>query len=452
MSFALTKSRIIILSGAAVIVLVLILLFAGVIPGLRTKPAPAPPIKLVVWGVFDGPQVYNTLVNSYKGHSGNVDITYKQFDAATYESDLINALAAGTGPDVFMFQNTWLPKHIDKIVPAVESSDPKVIGALPFAEFSKAFPQVISENFAPNRIIYASPLYLDTLAMFYNKDIFDKNGIALPPKNWTEFQEVVKKIREVNPKTNQVLKAGATIGGSNRSINRGTDLLGLLMLQSGTQMVDKNFTTAAFAGTTGDNKNPGLDALNFYTSFANPSSPYYTWNESFHYSIDSFAEGNAAITFNYSHQIPILHAKNPFLNFGVAPTPQIDGTPQPIAYANYWGLAVSNKSKNPDWAWDFVKFATMDEAAAKSYFETTKKPPALNTLIAQNINEPDFGVFIKQTLIARSWPQIDNNVVDNSFSDMIGAVISGRLTAPASLKRAQDEITLLMRQKNNATF
>ena len=89
----------------------------------------------------------------------------------------------------------------------------------------------------------------------------------------------------------------------------------------------------------------------------------------------------------------------------------------------------------------------MSDATAKKYFEITRRPPALKTLIGENINEPDFGVFAKQSLIARSWPEIDNNAVDNSLSNMIKSVITGQLSALDSIKKAEDEITQLM-QKN----
>ena len=435
------------LGAAALAVILLIALFTGVIPGLRLKPSAPARLTLTVWGVFDSEQVFTDLANIYRKDRANVEINYRKFeDPNTYESELINALAAGTGPDIFMFQNTWLPKHRDKIVPVSTTT-------LPYATFRDAFPQVVSEQFAPNQIIYASPLYLDTLALFYNKDIFDKNSIPLPPTTWTEFKADANKLKQLNSSTNEIFKAGAAIGGSNQSINRGTDILNLLMLQSGTQMVDSNFVNATFAQTSPINGiQAGLNSLNFYTAFANPSSPDYTWNENLHYSVDNFAEGNVAMMFNYSHQIPILHAKNPFLNLGIAPAPLEEGCgntmpPSCVSYANYWGLSVSKKSRNQAWAWDFVINTTMSEAAAQGYFTATKKPPALKTLINRNLNEPVYGVFIRQALIARSWPQIDNNVVDRSFSDMIQAVITGRSSPVEALSKAQDEITHLMQNR-----
>lgn len=437
MPFVLTRNRIIILGIAALILVFFILVFLGLIPGLRLGTQRAPQLTLTVWGVFDTNRAWDTIAIEYRKLRPNVEIRYKEMNPETYEADLLDALAAGNGPDVFMFHNTWLPKHINKITPLAESQ-------FPFVTFRDSFPQVIVQDFAPEGIIYASPLYLDTLAMFYNKDVFDRKKVVQPPKTWTEFQNAVTKLRELNPSTNEIIRAGAAIGGSNRSINRATDLLNLLMLQSGTEMVNENFTDARFAQSS-DNKNPGLSSLEFYTQFANPSSPFYTWHQNLHYSVDNFIEGATAIIFNYSHQIAAFRAKNPFLNFGVAPAPQITGSTQPVSYANYWGLAVSNKSKNPSWAWDLILYATTDETAAKTYLNLTRKPPALRSLIQANINDPDLGVFAQQALIARSWPQIDNNKIEEIFSDMIEAVINGQLTHRNALQKAESEVSQLMR-------
>lgn len=436
MSLTLTRNRIIIIAIGAIIVAILV----GFIIFGKNPPQPGGAANLSIWGVFESQNVWSDIISKYRNAGGAANITFKTLNSETYESELINALAAGKGPDIFMFHNTWLPKHIDKIVPVAETK-------IPLVNYIDVFPQVVNQDFTANGKIYAAPLYVDTLAMFYNKDTFDRKGIAVLPRDWTEFKNLIQTLREINPQTNEILKAGAAIGGSEKSINRATDILNLLMLQSGAKMVDGSFSNATFAAYFSGGKNPGLTSLDFYTQFANPASTYYTWNDNQHYSIDSFTEGATAIIFNYSHQIPIFKSKNPFLNFGVAPVPQIQDSEQPITYANYWGLAVSNKSKNADAAWDFITYATTNEDAAALYGSNTKRPPALKTLINKKLSDIDLGVFAKQALIARSWPQIDNVKIEDSFSRMIESVLSGKLTTIDALKKAEEEITQLMRLK-----
>lgn len=430
---ALSRTQIIILGASGILVLLVILIFTGIIPGLRTETGRGQFAgKITFWGVFDSSDVISQIIADYQKLQPKVEVSYRQMDPETYERDLINSLAGTGGPDVFMFHNTWLPKHFNKVSPL--SSEQLSIGA-----FENLFPTVVEQDFAPDGIVFALPLYLDTLAMYYNKDYFDAKGIALPPKTWSELQNLVPRLRETD-KSGRIQKSAAALGGSDLSINRATDILNLLLLQSGTKMVSDDFIQATFASD-------GLPSLNFYTQFANPASPYYTWNESLHYSLDNFAQGNTAVMFNYSHQVPVLKEKNPFLRFGISPMPQPSGTSQPVNFANYWGVAVSAKSNNYLAAGDFILYLTTNLEANKKYLSLNGRPPALRLLINDGLNDAELGVFNRQSLTARSWPQIDSAVVEEEFSRMISDVISGRAPAERAIKEAEDRITSLMQRR-----
>lgn len=413
-----------------------ILLVAIVVAGLfiigRRRENPEATGRIKIWGVFDDIGIFRPLIADFQKSNPNVNVEYTKINPDTYEQDLINALATAQGPDLFMFHNSWLPKHFDKLHPLSESE-------LPMVTFRKLFPSVVEQDFAPDGVIYALPLYIDTLAMFYNKDILDTKGIALPPKTWAEFQNLVPKLRELD-RSGKVITAGAAIGGSERSINRATDILNLLMIQAGAPMVKSDFSAAQFS-------QQGLQSLNFYTQFASPASPYYTWNDSLPYSIDHFIEGNAAIMFNYSHQIPIIKAKNPFLNFATAPMLQPKDAQNTINWANYWGMAVSAKTPKATAAWSFIKWLTTNEQPALQYLKATGRPPALRSLVDNFTANPELNVFSAQSLTARSWPQIDNVVVEKSFSNMIENVVTGKMTANRAISQSENEITQLMLRK-----
>ena len=445
MAFVLTRNRIIILSIGATLAVGLIFF---VIFGARVLERP-PQIRLTVWGVFDDKRVFENMIGAYTKSHPNVVITYveKKYlrdEARNYEKELVDTLAAGAGPDIFMVHNTWLPKHQEKMRPL----DLQLQTALtfPFVQFRDAFPKVVEQDFTRETTIYASPLFVDTLAMFYNRDFFDRKSIPLVPATWPDFERIVPQLRELEPATSNIVKAGAAIGGSEASINRATDLLSAIMMQRGTVFTSSDNTQALFAQRSGATI-PALLGLEFYAQFANPNSSLYTWNERFPYSVDSFAAGDTATMFNYAHQIPAIKSKNPFLDFRIAPLPQLASATQPVNYANYWGLAVSNQSTDALWAWDFIKTITTDEAIADAYTKNTGNPPALLTLINRKLNDPELGVFARQALTARSWWQADNNAIEDIFSRMIASVIRGELSVEVALRKAQDEVSLLMRQR-----
>ena len=433
---SLSRSQLIIIGGVGVVVLLLIALFVFGGRGALNPPRE----ELVVWGVFDEIGAFRDGINAFQTSvRGNTQILYERKNEQTYEQDLIQALAAGTGPDILMFHSTWLPKHFDKIAPLAETE-------LPIAQFRGLFPTVVEQDFAPDGVVFALPLYVDTLALYWNKDYFDRKSIAFPPREWEEFQTLVPRLRELDSSGN-IVKAAGAIGGSAKSVNRAADLMSLLMLQTGAAMTDDMFGRATFAAPVGGGQVPGLNALEFVSQFANPASSVYTWNDRLHYSVDNFAEGDVAMMFNYAYQTGLLHEKNPFLKFDIAPMPQPRGASQPVNFANYWGLAVSKKSAKADLAWQFVKFLTTDQVSMRTYGGITKHPPALRALITEAQADAELGVFARQALTARSWPQIDNLLVERAFSDMIEAVTSGRLSARNALKEAEDAITSAMLTK-----
>ena len=428
-SMALARNQIILIGLGVVVVIGLVVL---IIFGVK-QPQSELSGNLTFWGVFDNSSVIDNAIQSYKKIHPKVEISYRQLNADTYETDLINALAGENPPDILMFHNAWLPKHFNKVAPFSENQ-------IVLKDFKSLFPTVVEQDFAPDGVIYALPLYIDTLAFFYNQDIFDNKGVALPPKNWTEFENLAPKLRALD-KTGRITKPAAAIGGSNKSVNRGTDLLNLLMLQTGTKMTRDDFSAATF------NSDEGLNATLFYTKFANAASPLYTWNDSLPYSLDSFASGETAMMFNYSYQLGFLKEKNPFLKFGVSPMLQPENASQAVNYANYWGLAASAKGRNRAAAQDFILFMTTNPSISQKYLKSTGKPPALRSLINGYLTDPDLGIFARQALTARSWPQVDSAATETIFSQMIESIITGKLSADRALSEAEDKVTQLMERR-----
>jgi len=385
------QSRLIIIGIVFVIIVAAVLLFTGVIPGLQSKTPP--PVPLTVWGVFEDKGAFENIA---KLVGPEFVVTYTNFNIQTYENDLVNALAAGKGPDIFMIHSSWLPKHYEKLVPVADTQ-------LTLTNLRSLFPTVVEQDFAPDGAIFALPLYIDTLSLFYNTDHFDDANVPFPPTTWDEFQELIPKLRKVDA-GGKIVRAGAAIGGGNANVNRASDLLSLLFLQSGVEMTAPDFGRATFAGK-------GKDTVAFYTKFGNAANPYYTWSDNFKNSIDGFADGSISMMINYAHQIPVIKTKNPFLHFAVSPVPQPANTDQKVSYASYWGLAVSNGSRRPISSWNFIARFLTNTQTVQSYTSGVNRIPALRSLVTTASADPELGPFASQVLTARSWPQVDASAV-----------------------------------------
>lgn len=449
------RQKLLIIAGVVVIVVIAILAF-----GLKRNGGPRlQSVTLEFWSVYEDEKIFKELIGDYQGSNRHVTIKFEKKPFDNYEEDLLNALAAGKGPDVFSIHHTWLPKHKDKISPMSQAE-----GFMTLEGFSNTFVDVVYSDFVAKeekeeektRIkrkeeeekerIYAVPLYVDTLALYYNKDMFNNAGIPSPPTSWEELLDDVYTLTE-RDKWGNIQKSGIAMGTA-ENINRSTDILSLLMLQSGAKMTDEEHGRATFNQTVRleqERFNPGKEALRFYTDFSNPAKNIYCWNRQMPYSIDAFYEGKVVMLINYSHSIETIRAKSPYLNFAIAPVPQIKDREFDINYANYWGLTVSKNSENSNEAWKFILYLAQKENV-KKYLENTKRPTARRDLIEWQKEDPELGVFAEQTLSAKSWYQADSSAIEKIFADMVESIVLEKTSLDRTLNEAADKVTILMKK------
>jgi ABC-type glycerol-3-phosphate transport system substrate-binding protein len=395
-----------------------------------------------VWAVFDDASAYRDIMKMFEDKYDGARVNFKRFTYEEYEKNLINELAAGKGPDVFMIHHTWLPKHADKIIPMPEKLSTTGKPLMTETDFNNQYVEVAASDLVRNGKIYGIPLYVDTLGLYYNRDLFNASGIPTPPRTWEDFNIAVETITQLDASGN-IIKPAAAMGTA-ANVNRGTDILMALMIQTGTKMISNSGENAVFDSPVGSVK-AGETALEYYTDFANPRKRVYTWSPSQSYSIDSFVQGEVAMMLNYSHQARVLREKNPRLNFAVAPMPQVNPN-DARTYANYWALAVSSRAKNPELSWGFAALAGSKEGAL-AYLSDTLRPSARRDLITLQKDDADLGIFATQSLTAKSWTQPDNVAIEKIFTDMIEDINFGRATFDAALRSAASRVNILLKDK-----
>ncbi len=405
------------------------------------------PAKLLVWKVFSDQTSYQPLLDAYRKVRPNVQVTFVEKDERGYEEELINALASGQGPDIFSINNAWLPKYLDKITPTTEKQ-------WTFTDYKNAFVDAVVSDFTLDRKIYGAATYVDSLALYYNKDLLGSAGIAVPPRTWDELARQVQALTRQN-QTGYFSRSGIAAGLSSNApggrINRAEDILYLFMMQKGAQAWSADGSRPLFGGSgtgVGASATPAKDALEFYTSFASPSSPNYAWNTRSDYSIDAFANGRAAFMINYSYAREIIQQKASTLNFDTAPVPQPNLDQPTVNFANYWGEVVSKQSKYPTEAWDFLKATTKQEALDK-YYAGHKQPSSRKDLIDLQTSDPDIGVFAHANLTAKTFYRPDQGKFDAIMAKAIDDVILRGVSTSEAISTAVSQGSALSVPRKN---
>lgn len=431
------KAKYIIGAVLVVVGLFWVLVWAGVVPGLRViDKATIKKAKLVVWGTTDDASIYGGLIKSFQGANPGVEIKYFKKAEDGYEQELLRAFAAGEGPDVFNVHHTWLYRYSDLV-----SAAPKEIFSA--SEFRERFVDGAQKDFLFEENLFGVPLYVDTLALYYNIDLFNSAGIVFPPKDWDEFTQYSRMLTK-RKQSGDIVMSGAAVGGG-KNVVSSSDILAALMLQNGAPLSDASGRVNFRIGGTGS-ANPLEKALEFYTSFAKQASPNYSWSgTSVENSESMFAQGRAAMMIGYANAKTSIIKKSPRLRFAVAPFPQVKNAVVKKNYADYWGYAVYKNSSNKDMAWQFLHFLAEPQNSA-AYVSFAQRPGSQRATIAAQQNDPQMKMFAEQALSAVSWIQLDEQVIRKVFTDMIDAQIAGDQPLQQTILNAETKINALIKK------
>jgi len=409
------------------------------------------PVTLTYWRVFDGQEAFEDLFLEFNRFHPHISISYRKLTFEEYEEELLDALAEDRGPDIFSIHNTWMTKYRSKLLPMPDTitlpyqitkgtiKKEKIVqlrtdSTISIPELQEKYVPVVAKDVVMKTIpdpgskqgsqtrVFGLPLNLDTLVLYYNRDILNNAGVVTAPRTWKQFQDAVKAITKIDQDSNLVQSAAGF--GTAENVSRYFDIISLLMIQSGTQMVDDKGRIVFDKMPAGLEREelPAVNALRFYTDFARPNIEVYTWDYSRENSFDEFLEGNLAFFFGYGYHLPIIQTQGPALNFGISTMPQLNEQ-DPIHYANYWIEVVSNKTEYSDEAWEFVQFITNPENV-KPYLDYTQKVTATNALVESQVDDLSLGVFAEQVQTAQSWYDgYNTNATEKIFAEMIDQVI-----------------------------
>lgn len=443
----LQKPQIIIYGLFGILIIFAFLAASGVIP-IFEKDTP-PPIygKLTMWG-FENEDGWNKTISHFQKDFPAVSINYKYIEEEKYGTALLNALAAGTGPDIFMLKDSSVLNYLDKIDLLKTTGVKNALYSKD--EFKKTFVEAALGLVTSKDEIIGLPVSFDTLGLFYDVDFFNSENIPNPPENWDEFIDIAVRMTKISS-FNEVERPGAAIGGTT-NIDHFDDIVSLLVFQAGGKITDTVKNEGALRNvveTVTDGKKeqsaPAEDALSFYASFADPKKKNYLWSRTLPNSMSLFVREKTPMVFGYASDIPKIKERNPHLNFATAKTPQRAGSKAKTSLGRLDVLAVSKLSQNKEAAWKSIIAIASSNETSRVYLSFFGKPPALKGLVVPTLETPELlRPFYSQSLAAKTWLKPDEERAKEIFVDMVESVIERKSTVNAALGRADDQLTKLL--------
>ncbi|MDE2188603.1 MAG: extracellular solute-binding protein [Patescibacteria group bacterium] len=395
--------------------------------------------SVTIWGTLPNSliQQYVSQINLTRGQQ--LQINYVQVSASNFNTTFINTLAKGSGPDAILVPQDILSRYNAQIVPIPYN-------VLPQRTYMNTYIQG-SELYLGSQGVLAIPFLVDPMVMYWNRDSFTNAGIANYPHYWDEITALVPKL-SVKDANSNITKSTVALGEF-ANVDHAREIFGSLLLQLGNPVTVSTSgglasalaNSSAFAG-----EQSTTQVLNFYTQFADPTSPSYSWNRGLPTAQSSFLSGELAIYFGYASEINSLRNQNPNLNFDAAPLPQVRNGAVKADYATIYGFSIVRSSANPTNAYNVIQVLT-DPSNLSSMVSQAYLPPARRDMIAAGTTDPYLSIFYSEALIAKSWADIDPNQSGAIMQAMVQAVSSGAKNVHTAIIDASAQYDLQLKNQ-----
>ncbi|MFV0375234.1 ABC transporter substrate-binding protein [Microbacterium sp.] len=145
-------------------------------------------LSYAIWDQNQQPAM-EEIVAAFEKEHPNVTIDIQLTPNKEYWTKLQTAIAGGSGPDVFWMNGTHFQLYAANGVLA-----PLDGGLVDTANY----PQSLVDLYTFDGTSYGAPKDYDTIALWYNKDLFDKAGVDYPTADWTwqDAQEIAAKLTD----------------------------------------------------------------------------------------------------------------------------------------------------------------------------------------------------------------------------------------------------------------
>lgn len=163
--------------SVALSILVILLLTAC---GGKTDTSGKTEISMMMWGDPAELDVWNQIVTDFESANPDITVSVEVSDWDSYWTKLKTLLAANTPPDIFAIDAPYYLDYQSKgtllSLQSYIDTDPTVLDGI--------YPQTL-QAYQTADGYYGIPRDFQTIALFYNKDMFDAAGLAYPTADWT---------------------------------------------------------------------------------------------------------------------------------------------------------------------------------------------------------------------------------------------------------------------------
>jgi multiple sugar transport system substrate-binding protein len=375
-------------------------------------------VKVTMWSIDGDNGLYTKLAEDFNASQKEVVVESRLIAFDDLVNEALKAFATGQAPDIISLDNPDFALFSSRgamldVTDRVANSkviDTSVYYAGPLASASW------------DGKLYGVPKATNTIALFYNKDLFKKAGIAEPPKTW---DELVADARKLNDPANKVYG----ITWSARGNEEGTFQFLPWVQMGGGSFKEVNTPGAVKAleiwKTLLDEKLASQDVLS-----------QGQWD-----STGTFNAGNAAMAISGPWELGRMATDAKF-DWGVALLPtETEGGPRSSAMGDF-DMGIFSTSQHPDEAFKVIEYFASQ--SNRLFPEFSNIPPRSDIPLPPTGNDKTdaaLKVFQEQLKYAQPrGPHPEWQKISKAIYDAFQAALTGQMSPKDALDQAQATI------------
>jgi multiple sugar transport system substrate-binding protein len=294
-------------------------------------PAPTGTVRIEMWhGQSDtAKKALDRLVDDF--NASHPDVQVEASSGGTTPDGMLpkvtTAIAAGTAPDIAYMYGSW-GGNLAASPAIADLSDAVQDPAVGWDDFWPAATGTVTVG---DKVI-GFPAIIDNLSVIYNKDLFDKAGVAYPSNDWTwdEFRATAKALRD--PSKN-IYGVNYPVTGDEDTVWRFWPFL----WQAGGEVLSDDESQATF------NSAAGVQALTLWQQMAVVDDSVYL-DPTDEKAEPLFTSGHLAMFVSGPWEVPVLQENH--MNWGDAVMPSFDGnTHETISGPDMWAVFDNGDAK-----------------------------------------------------------------------------------------------------------
>lgn len=359
-------------------------------------------VSFMVFGDPDEIQGFKNMIAAYENEQPDVNVDMIE---AADRDDLIARLstsfAGGSPPDLFLLNYRYLGQFVSKDV--LEPLEDRVDDSDVFQQ--EDFYEEALDAFRFDDKLTCVPQNISSLVVYYNKDLFQKAGIAEPKEGW-KWDDMVAAAKKLQA-------ADKTIDGL--GVEPAIIRLAPFIWSNGGELVDDDESPSHFEFATPEAQNAMADF--FELNLVDEVIPSEEEVESEDLET-RFINGRLGMLMESRRAVPTLRAGIKDFDWDVAALPQ---HAQPGSILHSDAYCMTKASENKDAAWSFMEYALGPEGAeivAKSgrtvpSLKSVAESPAFLDPTAKPANSQawlDAIPAIKNVPAISTWPEIEDAV------------------------------------------